>query len=162
MTPGRRRMAAVLAPLMLLVLTAPAPGQAPAPRPWPSMPAANKKFIKVKKQAPVKKKPARTWPGLIVRTEKAFGLSVVLQNTRQDFYSEDVKQVVIGLDLTAGRIVGLVVVKDDDTWGLYAAPAYVAFFPNKRAQARRALLVWLDAAGWAKYLKKRVSTYDRE
>jgi hypothetical protein len=148
-----------------VVIAGTAPGQRPADRKkpaWPAMPRKDKKYIPVKKPAPVKKKPAETWPGLIARANKPFGLSVVLQKSRHDFYSEDVKRVVIGLDLATGRILGVLIVKGESTWGVYAAPAYVAFFPNKRVQARRAQLVWLDAAGWVKYLKKRVSAYSRE
>jgi hypothetical protein len=160
----RAGLTAVLVAMVLVpgaVLAQPGPTTRKKPD-WPTMKPAQKKFIKVKKPAPAKKKPAETWPGLIGRAEKAFGLSVVLKNSRHDFFSEDVKRVVIGLDPASGRILGLVIVKDDATWGLYVAPAYLAFFPNKRVQARRARLVWLDAAGWAQYLRRRIKAYDRD
>jgi hypothetical protein len=156
------KLAAVMAAALVAAMPAAARSAAKPGADWPTMPRTQKKHLPIKKAVPAKKKPAMAFPGLIAKADKAFGLSVVLQSTRQDFYSEDVKRVVIGLDLASGRVLGLVVVKDDDTWGLYAAPVYVAFFPNKRAQARRAGLVWLDAAGWTKFIKNQVATYTRE
>lgn len=144
-----------------------APAQTKKKPDWPTIP---KKKTPVKIPIKIQGKPPgkptvitpTEVPGLITRVQKAFGLSIVLRNQRQDFYSEDIQRVVIGLDESAGRIIGVLVVKGDDTWGLYAAPRYIAFFPNKRAQAKRAELVWLTAKGWATYIEKHIRENTRD
>lgn len=166
----RMRLTAMVAAVMVLgavVAGRGAPAETKKKPDWPTMP---------KKKAPVKipiKTPGRPpakptvitpteAPGLIVRSQRAFGLSIVLRRQRHDFYSEDVQRVVIGLDVSTGRIIGVLVIKGDDTWGLYATPRYIAFFPNKRAQAKRAELVWLTAKGWANFLEKHVEASARD
>ncbi len=169
---GSRRglTAMVMATIMVLGSTL-AGGVAPAEtkkKPdWPTMPR-KKAPVKIPIKTPAKP-PAKPTvitptdtPGLISRDQRAFGLSIVLGRQRNDFYSEDVQRVVIGLDVSAGRIIGVLVIKGDDTWGLYAAPRYIAFFPNKRVQARRAELVWLTAKGWAAFLEKHVQEKTRD
>ncbi|MBU0514824.1 MAG: hypothetical protein KJ621_08630 [Proteobacteria bacterium] len=122
---------------------------------WPTMPQKKTTVKPPGRGKPTVITPTEV-PGLIARAQKAFGLSIVLRRQRHDFYSEDVKRVVIGLDAPSGRIIGVLVIKSDETWGLYAGPRYLAFFPNKRAQARRAELLWLTAKGWATYLARHV------
>jgi len=134
---------------------------------WPTMPKKKAPVkIPIKTPGPPPGKPTvitpTETPGLITRAQRAFGLSIVLRSQRHDFYSEDVQKVVIGLDVSAGRILGILVIKGDETWGLYVAPRYIAFFPNKRTQARRAELVWLTAKGWATFLEKHVQEKTRD